>query len=43
MDVATRPAPAELLSALPVAVIVVDPEGHVAQANAECELLLNLS
>lgn len=37
------PEPAELFSALPVAVMVVDAEGRIAQANAECELLLNLS
>ena len=34
---------AELFAALPVAVLVVDPESRVAHANAECEALLNLS
>ena len=37
------PEPAELLGALPVALMVVDADGRIAQANAECELLLNLS
>ncbi|QNE31236.1 PAS domain-containing protein [Sphingomonas sp. NBWT7] len=37
------PEPAELLAALPVAVMVVDADGRIAQANAECELMLNLS
>ncbi|ONF97594.1 two-component system sensor histidine kinase NtrB [Sphingomonas jeddahensis] len=37
------PEPSELLSALPVALMVVDAGGRVAQANAECELLLNQS
>lgn len=37
------PEPGELIGALPVAVMVVDAEGRIAQANAECELLLNLS
>lgn len=37
------PAPAELLAQLPVAVLLVDPDGLVAQANAECEQLLNVS
>ncbi|OWK32722.1 two-component system sensor histidine kinase NtrB [Sphingomonas mucosissima] len=37
------PEAAELLGALPVALMVVDAEGRIAQANAECELLLNLS
>ncbi|CAN5397895.1 ATP-binding protein [soil metagenome] len=35
------PGFAELFAALPVAVIVVDPQGHVTSANASCELLLN--
>lgn len=37
------PEPVELFAALPVAVMVVDADGRVAHANAECELLLNLS
>lgn len=37
------PDHAEVLSALPVAVLVVDPEDRIVRANAECELLLNLS
>lgn len=37
------PDEAELLSALPVAVLVVDPHDRIARANAECETLLNLS
>ncbi|MFL0418318.1 nitrogen regulation protein NR(II) [Sphingomonas sp. 179-I 2A4 NHS] len=37
------PEPVELFAALPVAVMVVDSDGRVAHANAECELLLNLS
>jgi two-component system nitrogen regulation sensor histidine kinase GlnL len=37
------PAPADLLAALPVALMLVDAGGRIAQANAECELLLNLS
>ena len=37
------PEAAELLGALPVALMVVDEDGHIAQANAECELLLNQS
>ncbi len=43
MAVQTRPEPAELLSALPVAVVLIDPDGRIAQANSECELLLNTS
>ena len=43
MLVRRGPEPAELLGALPVATMVVDAEGRIAQANAECELLLNLS
>ena len=31
------------LGKLPVAVLRVDPDGRVSQANAECEQLLNLS
>ncbi|WP_310102493.1 ATP-binding protein [Sphingomonas sp. BE138] len=37
------PEPAELLAALPVAVLVVDAEDRIARVNAECETLLNLS
>ena len=37
------PSEAELLAALPVAVLVVDPEDRVERANAEAETLLNLS
>ncbi len=37
------PDSSELLGALPVALMVVDAEGRIAQANAECELLLNQS
>ncbi|WP_296220225.1 ATP-binding protein [uncultured Sphingomonas sp.] len=43
MQARRGPDPADLLAALPVAVMVVDPETRIAQANAECELLLNLS
>lgn len=44
-----RPAPvdgpafAEIFATLPVAVLVIDPEGRVAHANAAAELLLNHS
>ncbi len=38
-----RPGFAELLAALPVAVIVVDPEDRIAHANALAEQVLNLS
>jgi two-component system nitrogen regulation sensor histidine kinase GlnL len=34
---------AELFAALPVAVLVIDPDGRIARANAACELLLNHS
>ena len=34
---------AELFAALPVAVLVVDPDSRIAHANAECETLLNVS
>ena len=34
---------AELFAALPVAVLVIDPDARIAHANAECEALLNLS
>ena len=37
------PGFAELFAALPVAVMVVDPLGRIAHANADCETLLNLS
>ncbi len=33
----------DLFAALPVAVLVIDPETRIAHANAECEALLNLS
>ena len=39
----TGPSGADVLAALPIAVLVIDPEAKVAQANAECEALLNLS
>ncbi|MFT3976178.1 MAG: ATP-binding protein [Sphingomonas bacterium] len=37
------PDPAEVLAALPVATLLIDPEDRIVRANAECELLLNLS
>ncbi|MFC3580714.1 two-component system sensor histidine kinase NtrB [Sphingomonas hylomeconis] len=37
------PSFSELLAALPVAVLVLDPADRVVHANAECEALLNLS
>ncbi|MHA6719318.1 two-component system sensor histidine kinase NtrB [Sphingomonas sp. RS6] len=37
------PGFAELFGALPIAVLVVDPDGLIAHANAACELLLNHS
>lgn len=37
------PDAAELLAALPVALLVVDAEDRIARVNAECETLLNLS
>jgi len=37
------PGFAAIFSALPVAVMVIDPAGKIASANAECEALLNLS
>jgi len=40
---ASGPGAAEILAALPVAVLVIDGEGRVTSANAACELLLNLS
>lgn len=43
MSGAGGPDFAELFAALPVAVLVVDPAGRIAQANAEAEALLNLS
>ena len=33
----------ELFAALPVAVLVIDPDGRIAHANAACELMLNHS
>ena len=38
-----RPGFAELFAALPVAVIVIDPQNRIAHANALAEQLLNLS
>ncbi|HEX8447805.1 MAG TPA: PAS domain-containing protein, partial [Sphingomonas sp.] len=38
-----RPGFAELIAALPVAVVVVDPDDRIAHANALAEQLLNLS
>jgi two-component system, NtrC family, nitrogen regulation sensor histidine kinase GlnL len=40
---ASGPGFAELFAALPVAVLVIDPDGRIAHANAACELLLNHS
>ena len=37
------PGFAEIFGALPVAVLVIDPDGRIAHANAACELLLNHS
>ncbi|MGK6319877.1 two-component system sensor histidine kinase NtrB [Sphingomonas sp. DT-204] len=37
------PGFAELFAALPVAAMLVDPEGRIARANAACETLLNFS
>jgi len=37
------PSEDELLAALPVAVLLVDPDGCIARANAACESLLNFS
>lgn len=37
------PSFAELFAGLPIAILIIDPSGHVANANGECELLLNLS
>jgi len=39
----TGPGFAELFAALPVAVLVIDPDGRIAHANAACESLLNHS
>lgn len=39
----TRPGFVELFGALPVAVLVIDPDGCIAHANSTCELLLNQS
>jgi two-component system nitrogen regulation sensor histidine kinase GlnL len=38
-----RPSFATLLATLPIAVMLIDPDGRIAAANAECEVLLNLS
>lgn len=43
MGQAARPTHAELLAALPVAVLTVDPDGRIAGANSACEQLLNRS
>ena len=43
MLVARGPDAAELLAALPVALLLLDPDDRIARANAECETLLNLS
>lgn len=43
MLAARAPDHAELLAALPVALLVIDPNGLIAQVNAECERLLNQS
>ena len=37
------PGFAELFAALPVAVLVIDPDGRIAHANGSCEILLNHS
>ncbi|HVI98626.1 MAG TPA: ATP-binding protein [Sphingomonas sp.] len=37
------PGPAELLAALPVGILVLDPDRRIARVNAACEQLLNLS
>ena len=37
------PGPADLIAALPVAMLVVGPDGRVVRANGECESLLNRS
>ena len=39
----SAPGSAELLAGLPVAVLLVDPDGRVAKANAAAEALLNFS
>lgn len=39
----TAPSFGELFAGLPIAILVVDPDGLVRNANGECELLLNLS
>src|SRR6202008_4580901 len=39
----TGPGFAELFAALPVAVLVIDPDGRIAHANAACEVLRNHS
>lgn len=43
MPADSTPEHGEVLAALPVAVLLVDPEDRVVRANAECELLLNRS
>lgn len=43
VTIAAAPEPAEVLAALPVAVLLIDPDERIVRANAECELLLNRS
>lgn len=40
---ASGPNFAELFAAMPVAVLVIDPDGRIVHANSACELLLNHS
>lgn len=39
----TAPSFGELFAGLPIAILVVDPDGRISNANGECESLLNLS
>lgn len=43
MTTGTSPSFAELFAAVPVALLVTDPDRRIAHANADCENLLNLS
>ena len=43
MSPVTGPGFVELFGALPVAVLVIDPDGRIVHANAACESLLNHS
>jgi two-component system nitrogen regulation sensor histidine kinase GlnL len=43
VTVGTGPSFAELFAAVPVALLVTDPDRRIAHANADCENLLNLS